>query len=127
MSIDLIGSGVFLHRDTVILGLRREQSVDFDTNGLVFDLRVPIADSLRLNPRIAVAVRDYSTNETRIVTARPMLRMLYHWRRHFRLELEIGGEWRDRELPDHLLGPPADGDSDESAAYYVNMGYWMDF
>ena len=59
--------------------------------------------------------------------ASPALRVHYRWRRHSRIELEVGGEWSNRDLPTDLMTLPATDDTVEISTYFVSLGYWMDF
>jgi hypothetical protein len=126
----LLGSSVLKAGDSLILGYRHMQSRDSVFNTIVLDARFPFGDGLRINPRIAVTRRTSDrgvAGEMRQWVANPMLRVLYRWRQRYRIEFEVGGQWSDQEFEDGDLSPLAPDGSIESSAYYLRLGYWVDF
>lgn len=126
----LLGSSLFKAGDSVVFGYRHRQTRNSDANTAIFDLRYPVGDGLRFNPRIAVTLQNRDqgvAGATQQWIANPMLRLFYSWRRRYRIEFEMGGYWSDQELPPDLLTPTVSAGSIESSAYYLQVGYWMDF
>lgn len=59
--------------------------------------------------------------------ASPSLRVIYRWRRRYRLELEAGGLWSTEDValptnPGLLMD-----DTEETSSYFLNLGYMVDF
>lgn len=127
LSTNFIASSLFRDRDTVILGFRNTGAETYTMNTLIFDMRTPVGNGLRINPRIAVSVRDSDIDNTQMLIATPMLRLLYRWRQRFRVELEVGGQWQSQDIPPSMISPLIIGDTIETSVYYMNLGYWMDF
>ena len=126
----LLGSSLFKAGDTVLFELRHLQSRDRDANTAIFDWRLPRGDRLRINPRLAITRQNKTRNAAGVTEqwiANPMLRLLYSWRRTWRIEFEIGGHYSDQDLLPALPSPVSPTDSLESKGYYLQMGYWMDF
>lgn len=124
---NLVGSSLMKARDTMILGLRYSTDDLATTSTLILDMRYPVRDSWRINPRIAVSTRENELENADQWIIAPTLRLLYRWFRGSRLELEVGGEWSDRDLPQDPLALPGDPVTEESSAYFMTLGYYMDF
>ena len=127
LNTNFIASSLFRDRDTVILGYRFNGAETYTMNTVTFDMRTPVGKGLRINPRIAVSVRDSDIDNAQMLIARPMLRVLYRWRQRFRVELELGGQWQSQDIPASMISPLIDGDTIETSVYYMNLGYWVDF
>ncbi len=126
----LLGSSIVKAGDSLVLGYRHFESRGTDSDTVTIDLRYPLGDGLRINPRLALTLRTSSQSmqsDTQQRIASPMLRVLYRWRRKYRIEFEIGGQWSDRELPPGIVSPLDPDGSVESSAYYLQLGYWVDF
>lgn len=125
----LLGSSIFKVGDSTILGYRHFESRSTDSDTLTIDMRYPVGDGLRINPRVALTLRTSSQamqSDAEHWIANPMLRVLYRWRRRYRIEFEIGGQWSDREMsPVGVTALGADS-SVKSSAYYLQVGYWVD-
>ncbi|MBT8077696.1 MAG: hypothetical protein KJO31_03925, partial [Gammaproteobacteria bacterium] len=126
----LLGSSVVKAGDAMILGYRHFESRDTDYNTIYLDARLPFGEGLRINPRIALTSR--ASNRSSIGPsdewiANPMLRVLYRWRQRYRIEFEIGGQWANKEFDLANPSPLAPDGSFESSAYYMRLGYWVDF
>ena len=121
----LVGSSVLKSGDTAIFSLRHGDGRTATTDTFVFDVRLPSAQRLRLNPRIALTSRVNVADGSEQWIAAPMLRLAMRWPSHHRVELELGGQWSDKELP---APDPMFGESTEkTSAYFVNAGYWWEF
>ena len=125
----LVGASVVRPGDSVILSYRRFDSRDRTADTAIVDLRLPIGDALRINPRVALTrqIQDPDGSRAERLITNPMLRVLYRSRRSFRIELEVGGQLWDSELP-VLADPTATStDSIKQSVYYLQLGYWMEF
>jgi hypothetical protein len=121
----LVGSSVLKSGDTAIFSLRHGSHRNATTDTFVFDVRLPAAQKLRWNPRIALTSRTNLADGSDQWIAAPMLRLAMRWPNHHRFELELGGQWSDKELPapDPMFGEL----TEETSAYFVNAGYWWEF
>ncbi len=125
-----LGSSLFKAGDSIAFGYRHMQSRDNNANTAILDMRLPIGDGLRINPRLALTRHDRRQDATGITQqwiANPGLRVFYSWRRTYRIEFEVGGYWSDDELPPVVPAPPTPVAAIERSAYYLRLGYWMDF
>jgi len=117
LNVQLLGSNLIKSGDIAILGLRYADTSTAQTTSLSLNTRYPVTAAWRLNPRIRLDHRDNRDGSTQWTVA-PSLRTEYRWKRHVRLELEAGAEWT-------LLD--ADTGTDDSAAYFLVLGYRTDF
>ena len=117
-SLNLIGSSLLKGGDISIFGLRYADATSSSTTTASIDTRYPLTDGLRINPRLQFSYREFDFDQSEQWIATPSLRLLYRFARRYRLEVEVGGEWSDREL--------AEGSSDYSA-YFIYAGYRADF
>ncbi|MEO8445802.1 MAG: hypothetical protein ABI567_12415, partial [Gammaproteobacteria bacterium] len=107
-----------LRRDVSILGLRYADGGPSKSTALFLDTRFPVTQDLRLNPRVLLSRREITTDNATELLVRPGMRVLYRMSRHFRVELEAGGEFGRHENG---------GESNNSTGYYTYMGYSADF
>ncbi len=116
-SMQLIGSNLLKQGDITILGLRYANAETAKTATATLNSRYPVNRVWRINPRVRF---DYRKNDddTEQVTFAPSLRTTLMVKRRFRFELEGGAEWSTRELSDQ---------TDDSFAWFVNVGYRLDF
>jgi tetratricopeptide (TPR) repeat protein len=124
---NLIGSSIFKAGDTAILGLRYSDTRSSTMSTAVVDLRYPLTNGLRVSPRLGVSLRTDAIDDTTQWILRPNLRLIYRWRGRFRLELEAGGLWSRRDIAAEAVSPLFPDDTEDSSAYYINGGYWVDF
>lgn len=125
----LLGSSIVKAGDSIILGYRHFESRSTDWDTVTVDMRYPMGDGLRINPRLALTLRTSSQTMQRDAQhwiANPMLRVLYRWRRKYRIEFEIGGQWSDREMSPASFAASGPDGSIKSSAYYLQLGYWVD-
>jgi hypothetical protein len=121
----LVGSSVVKPGDTAIFSLRHAATRTATSETFVFDMRLPSARNLRLNPRIALTSRATVADDADQWIAAPQLRLVFRWPSQHRFELELGGQWSDKTLPP--LDPALEERTEESSAYFVNAGYWWEF
>lgn len=126
---NLIGSSMLRPGDTTILGFRLTSTRRADTGTLLLDVRLPLGNSLRVGPRVAVSLRQAGAADDQTLVVEPSLRMIYRWRKRYRLELEGGGLWSSRDLPEALQSQAVFPNDDEqrSTAYFFNLRWGIDF
>jgi hypothetical protein len=117
-NLQLIGSNLLKEGDITILGLRFIDATTTDTTSLSLNTRYPVTRDFRVNPRMRVDFRRNMVDDTEQFIYRPSARLTWNIRRRFRLEVELGGEWSDREI---VTG------SAQSRSYFINLGYRADF
>ncbi len=116
-NFQLIGSGLLLEGDVNMLSLRYSDATSYNTASILFNTRLPVTRTFRINPRIRFDRRVGQNNDTtRWITA-PALRIEYRLGMH-RFEFEGGGQWSTMELTD---------ETDDNYSYYFNLGYRADF
>ena len=126
----LLGSSIVKAGDSIILGYRHFESRSTDWDTVTVDMRYPVGDGLRINPRLALTLRTGSQSlqgDAEHWIANPMLRVLYRWRRKYRIEFEIGGQWSAQDMPPGSVAASGTDSSIKSSAYYLQLGYWVDF
>jgi len=126
----LLGSSIVKAGDSIIFSYRHFESRSTDSDTVTMDMRYPVGDGLRINPRLALTLRTSSQSmqrEAQLWIANPMLRVLYRWRRKYRIEFEIGGQWSDGEITPGSVATLGADSSIKSSTYYLQLGYWVDF
>jgi len=115
-----VGSGLFGARDVNVFNLRYGSSPDFTLSQVTWDVRLPVGQRLRINPRLSYGVWDGSNGIHRETTS-PSFRVLLSLRSRYHLEAEIGKD-------DFLRTNGADPTIRESSiGNYINIGYHADF
>jgi len=113
-----VGTGLIRSGDVMVFNVRYGESPDFTLSQLTFDARFPIGRSIRINPRLRLAVWQDATSGLRRETLMPAFRLLLNVRNRYRLELEVGNDQFTR----------TDGASDQKASgRFLNLGYRADF
>jgi tetratricopeptide (TPR) repeat protein len=113
-----VGTGLIGGGDVMIFNVRYGESPSFTLSQLTWDARFPIGRSLRINPRLRLAVWQDLANGRRRETLMPAFRLLLNARNRYRLELEVGNDQFTR----------TDGASDQKASgRFFNLGYRADF
>lgn len=126
----LLGSGFIKPGHVFIVGYRRDETESVDADTYWFDMRYPVGERLRIQSRLNVSRRITNQDQTGNIEhwiADPVLRVLYTWKRRYRVELELGGRWSNREFPVALAPPLTPGNVEESSSYYLQLGYTLDF
>ena len=124
-SLNFIGSSIFRDGDTAIFEFRHSQTRTAETAGIILDLRLPMGQRVRLNPRIAIASRRYWVDYSTELFVEPMLRLLMRIKQQHRFEVEIGGLWSNRGF--RSIGGVPGLDDQETSARFLNLGYWWEF
>jgi hypothetical protein len=113
----LVGSSLFKEGDVSILGLRYSDSDFAQVATLYLDSRYPVTSRLRLNPRLAVSLREITADNSSETLLSPSLRLLYRFARRYQIELEGGGD----------LGSRSGALNTDTTAYFVYVGYRTEF
>jgi tetratricopeptide (TPR) repeat protein len=117
-NVNLVGSSLMSEGDTSIFSVRYADGNTASTTSFSLDTRYPLTDRLRINPRLLVSYRDFSTSDSKEVVAVPALRLFYELQRHTRLEFEFGARLSDRDT---------DSGSFSSTSWFLYTGYRTDF
>ena len=117
-SLNLVGSRLFMDRDTTIFGLRYVDSGTMATSTFSIDSRFPLNRQFRINPRFRMSFRDAKRSGVDSWIASPSLRLLYRIGRRWRLDFEAGGQWIDRKSPT---------DTGDRSSWFLYFGYRLDF
>lgn len=114
----LIGTNVVKDGDIFVAGVRYADRSNSDYYILDLNTRYPITRDFRVNPRLRFSYRENKFNDSTEFAVQPSLKLNYRWTRDLSLELEVGGQWANREQ---------DGITDEELEYFVILGYRYDF
>ncbi len=115
-----VGSGLFGARDVNVFNLRYGSSPDFTLSQVTWDVRFPVGQRLRLNPRLSYGVWDGGNGIHRETTS-PSFRVLFNFRSRYHFEAEVGKD-------DFFRTDSADPTiRQNSIGNYVNIGYHADF
>ncbi|HUO67765.1 MAG TPA: tetratricopeptide repeat protein, partial [Gammaproteobacteria bacterium] len=115
-----VGSGLFGARDVNVFNLRYGSSPDFTLSQVTWDVRFPIGQRLRINPRLTYGVWDGTSGVHRETTS-PSFRVLLNFRSRYHFEAEVG---KDDFLRTNAADPTI---RESSIGNYVNIGYHADF
>ena len=115
-----VGSGLFGARDVNVFNLRYGTSPDFTLSQVTWDVRLPLGQRLRINPRLSHGVWDGSNGVHRETTS-PSFRVLLNFRSRYHFEAEVG---KDDFLRTDVTDPTI---RQSSIGNYVNIGYHADF
>ena len=113
-STNLTASSLLKEGDVSILGLRYSISDTSKVISLSLDSRLPIGEKFRINPRIRIDRRERIAEPGYEWIFTPGIRMQLRWNRKFRMELEVGKQFIERETTILNL---------DREAYFINLGY----
>lgn len=116
--LSLIGTSLMREGDVSIFGLRYADSGPSKIGAIFLDMRYPLTQQLRVNPRLLVSRREMEAGDATETLVRPGLRLLYRPGRHYQLDLDAGSEFGSRD---------SNGATNNSTGYYLYMGYRADF
>lgn len=116
-NFQLIGNNVMIDNDSAIFGIRYSDATTAKTTSLTTNLRFPVADKWRINPRYTLSMRE-NVDGTDQTINNLALRFDYRWMRSVSFEMDLGGEKSDRELS---------ASTDRTTSYFFSMGYRYDF
>lgn len=117
-NLQLTGSGLIKPGDIAIIGARYSTTSTSDVTSLTLNTRYPVNDKWRINPRLRIDYRDNTQSNTTQWVVSPTFRTEYRWQKRYHFELEAGGDWSNLQLTDT---------TDKSSAYYITLGYRIDF
>ena len=115
-----VGSGLFGARDVNVFNLRYGSSPDFTLSQVTWDVRFPVGQRVRINPRLSYGVWDGSNGVHRETTS-PSFRVLLNFRSRYHFEAEVG---KDDFLRTNVADPTI---RESSIGNYLNIGYHADF
>jgi hypothetical protein len=110
----LIASSVLKEGDVSIISARLSDSDTARVISFSFDSRYPIGRAWRINPRLRVDRRERFADPDYEWLYTPGVRIQYRRSQMFRIELEAGKQFSQRETVN------ADFDRE---SYYINIGY----
>lgn len=116
--VQAIGNDLLKSGDLAVVGLRYTDATTSNRYALSLNTRYPISDTFRINPRLQTEYRRNTDDDTDQWFVRPSMRMEYRWRKQTRFELDVGGEYSNRELTD---------DTSQTDSYFISVGYRHDF
>jgi tetratricopeptide (TPR) repeat protein len=114
VSTDLVASSLITEGDVSVFGLRYADSQNNSTYSASLDSRFPIGGRLRINPRLRLDYREIKSDDSTQWTYSPGLRLQYRKDRGFRIDLEVGMQFSNREM---------DVLNQERESWFVNAGY----
>jgi hypothetical protein len=122
--LSFVGSSLFKDGDSAVLSLRHTAARDTRNDVVTFDFRLPTRGNLRLNPRLAIASRQYADGSSEQWTAAPMLKLALRWPKRQQFELELGARETTREYLG--VGAVAPRPDEELTETFINAGYWWE-
>ncbi|MET0014743.1 MAG: tetratricopeptide repeat protein [Sedimenticola sp.] len=117
MNLQFIGSNLFLEGDLVIPGFRYSNTSTAETLSASLNVRYPIGNQWRVNPRLRLDYRERTDGTTQWILA-PNIRTTYRWKKHISFEFEGGGEWSEENLS---------ATTQRSSLLFLYLGYRWDF
>lgn len=117
-AVQLMGSSLIKTGDIAIIGLSMDNNSISDTISLNVNTRYTVSQALRINPRLRIDHRKFSSDNSMQWITAPSLLVNYMIRRSLNLEFEAGGEWSSLD---------AAGTTEKSTGYYLSAGYRSDF
>lgn len=91
-SAQVMGSDLFIPNDISIVGFRYGSTDRYDNYTFYSNVRLPLQNKMRLNPKFTVSYRTGPADNERMIL-RPLLRFDYLARKWLRLEFEGGFEY----------------------------------
>lgn len=113
-SADIVASSLLREGDVTILGARYTDSDTARVISLTIDSRYPFGRAWRINPRLRIDRRERLNESEYEWLYSPGVRILYRRSQRFRLELEAGRQFSERDM---------NGTDLDRESYYVNVGY----
>ncbi|MBT8443084.1 MAG: tetratricopeptide repeat protein, partial [Gammaproteobacteria bacterium] len=126
LNATLAATSLLRDNDLLLVSIRHDSLRTRDTSRLMFDTRIPLLRSLRINPRVTVTHHSLNISDTTQTLVEPAIRILYR-RGNLLLDLEAGGRWSNRELPPGEFDPFTPDGTEELLGGFVNLGYRWEF
>ncbi|MDJ0916834.1 MAG: SPOR domain-containing protein [Woeseiaceae bacterium] len=117
-STNVVGTSLFREGDLYMLGFRRSQSESASVSGTNLDVRIPLGSAWRINPRLRVDYREMKRDGSDEWVLTPGFRMQYRGSRKFRLELEMGKQYSQRDMATQVM---------DRESYFLSVGYQVFF
>ena len=95
----LIASNLWLEDDTHVFSLRYYEGKTSERLGFGINARYRIGAAWRVQPRLWIERREISRDSSDQWSLRPSLRVEYQWGRRYHIELEVGRDWSQRDIP----------------------------
>lgn len=114
----IVASSLIKEGDVSIFGLRYSDSDTSRVMTLTLDSRFPFGKTWRINPRLRVDKREGLSDSSDEWLYTPGIRIQYRRSQRFRVELEAGKQFAQRET--------AAADTDRES-FFVNLGYQVFF
>jgi len=111
---NVTASSLFMEGDVSIVGLRYSTSDTTKVTSLTLDTRIPLGRTWRINPRIRVDRRQMLSDSSYEWIYTPGLRMQLRKSQKFRLQLEVGKRFSERDSGIVNL---------DRESYFINLGY----
>ncbi len=113
----LIGNTLIKKGDMALYGLRYSDTNNYQKVSLSTNLRYPIQQHWRINPRLRFDYQENKNDSKQIIWA-PSFRTNYRWKRRATFELELGIEFTEDQR---------NNESDHSSYLFAYTGYRVDF
>lgn len=126
-SANFIGSSILREFDTLIAGFRLASTRSSDIGTFLIDARLPFGEAIRIGPRLGVSIRRRGAAEDTEIMLVPALRLTARWGRRYLLELEGGGSWSARDLPEAIQEQALyNANREERLTYFFNLRWGID-
>lgn len=117
-SLQFVANDFWTVGDTAIFGVRYGDATTSNQLTFNMDVRRPLPNQWRLNPRLILDYRDQTNTETKSLNIKPSVRVEYRGWRNGQLEFEFGLNWLRED----------DGITvSDTTGYNFLMGYRWDF
>lgn len=116
-NLQLVATDLLTTGDISSFGVRYSDAGSASTRGVYADSRYPVNDAWWVRPRLRADQRGYDNGDSQWAYA-VGLRTEYRWRRNVTFELDLTGEWIDREWVD---------ERERTTGYYGLLGYRYEF
>lgn len=117
-STTLVASSLLKEGDVSIIGIRYSDSDTTRVTSLTIDSRYPFGRTWRVNPRLRIDRRQGTTDSNSEWLYTPGIRVQYRRSQKFRVELEAGKQFSERDTAIANL---------DRESYFVNFGYQVFF
>ena len=111
---NVTASSLLKEGDVSIIGIRYSTSGTTKSMSLNLDTRIPFGRYLRINPRLRVERRQFMSDSSYEWVYRPGIRIQYRRSQKFRINLEAGKQFSERDL---IVG------NLDRESYFINIGY----
>lgn len=117
LSAQLVGDNLLTNRDTSVLGVRYYDTALSNTISLIANIRFPVMQNWRLNPRLQLDIRELNDGRS-VNKLRALLRTDYRYLKKIQFNFEIGYD---------AISDSNDGPSLANNNLFFIAGYHWDF